>query len=53
MILDLKTKTKTNNNKKKQIEVEKEMAAHSSILAGKPHRERSLAGGYVKESDMT
>ena len=50
MILDLKTKTKTNN---KQQEVEKEMAAHSSILSGKPHRERSLAGGYVKESDMT
>ena len=36
--------------------LEKEMAAHSSILAGKPHEQRSLAGYSPwgrKKLDMT
>ena len=36
--------------------IEKEMATHSSILAGKSHGQRSLAGYSpwdCKESDMT
>ena len=39
-----------------EIPLEKEMATHSSTLAGKSHGQRSLVGcsqGVTKESDTT